>query len=324
MKLQQLRYIYEVARHKLNVSQTAEALFTSQPGISKQIRLLEDELGVQIFSRNGKHLAHITPAGARILEVATEILQLSKKIQDIASDFVCEDRGVLRIASTHTFSQYLLPSLVQRFTAKYPAVRLELHQGINGPMDTMLDHGDIDLVLFEEQDNVLSDKVIAPCFLWHHVLVVPKEHPLAAIQEITLDDMTQYPLMARVMSDGHKTIIEKTFKEHGVELELSIAATDSEILKSYVRMGLGIAIVARMAIKQEDLNDLAVIKIDHLFKPAMARIVFHRNFFFRKYVLDFVYMLAPHLDLPLLERLIKCRTEKDVFTLIPEESLPHR
>ncbi|MCO7223599.1 LysR substrate-binding domain-containing protein [Pleionea sp. CnH1-48] len=324
MKLQQLKYIYEVARHDLNVSQTAESLYTSQPGISKQIRLLEDELGVQVFTRSGKHLTNITPAGVRILEVTTEILQLTKKIQDIANDYVCEDKGILRIATTHTFSRYLLPSLVEVFTRQYPDVRLHLHQGLNSHVDHMLDHGEIDLVIFGEKEEWFSDKVMAPCFLWHQCLVVPNDHPLTRESSVTLEKIAGMPLLAKLATDGRVTAIEKIFRENGLEPDFVISASDSEILKSYVRMGMGVGIIARMAYNPEEDQDLTLIEVDHLFPPLRSRIAFHRNFFFRKYVLDFICMLAPHLDRDLIQKIMRCRSPNEVNGLIPDIVLPER
>ncbi len=324
MKLQQLKYIYEVARHDLNVSATAESLYTSQPGISKQIRLLEDELGVQVFTRSGKHLTNITPAGVRILEVTTEILQLTKKIQDIASDFVCEDKGIFRIATTHTFSRYLLPGIVESFTKKYPEVRLHLHQGINAHVDHMLDHGDIDLVIFGERDEWFNDKVQLPCFLWHQCIVVPREHPLAHDTNITLEKLANYPLLAKMIPDTKSSEVERVFKEAGLEADFVITATDSEILKSYVRMGMGVGLIARMAYNPDKDSDLKLINADHLFSPNKAKIVFHKNFFFRKYVLDFVCMLAPSMNEELLRKVTRCRSANEVNNLIPDSQLPER
>jgi LysR family cys regulon transcriptional activator len=324
MKLQQLKYIYEVARHDLNVSATAESLYTSQPGISKQIRLLEDELGVQIFTRSGKHLTNITPAGTRILEVTTEILQLTKKIQDIAADFVCEDKGLFRIATTHTFSRYLLPSIIESFTKKYPEVRLHLHQGINAHVDHMLDHGDVDLVIYGEQDVWFNDKVQVPCFLWHQCIVVPRDHPLAHETQITLEKLATFPLLAKLTPNGRVSDVEKIFREQGLEPDFVITATDSEILKSYIRMGMGVGLIARMAYNPDKDSDLKLINADHLFAPKRAKIVFHKNFFFRKYVIDFVRMLAPHMDEETLRKVARCRSANEMNNLISDSMLPER
>ncbi|MEE4244366.1 MAG: LysR substrate-binding domain-containing protein [Kangiellaceae bacterium] len=324
MKLQQLKYIYEVARHDLNVSATAESLYTSQPGISKQIRLLEDELGVQVFTRSGKHLTNITPAGVKILEVTTEILQLTKKIQDIASDFVSEEKGVFRIATTHTFSRYLLPQIVEAFTKQYPDVRLHIHQGINAHVDHMLEHGDIDLVIFGDRDEWYSDKVQLPCFLWHQCIVVPRDHPLTRDPNITLEKLVSYPLLAKLTPDAKPTDIQKKFKEHGLEPDFVITATDSEILKSYVRMGMGVGLIARMAYNPDQDKDLKLINADHLFTPLKAKIVFHKNFFFRKYVTDFIQMLAPFMDEDKLNKAARCRSGNELNNLFSQERLPER
>ncbi len=324
MKLQQLKYIYEVARHDLNVSATAESLYTSQPGISKQIRLLEDELGVQVFTRSGKHLTNITPAGARILEVTTEILQLTKKIQDIAADFVCEDKGIFRIATTHTFSRYLLPGIIESFTKKYPEVRLHLHQGINAHVDHMLDHGDVDLVIYGERDGWFNDKVQVPCFLWHQCIVVPREHPLAHDTQISLEKLASFPLLAKLTPNGKMSEVERVFREQGLEPDFVITATDSEILKSYVRMGMGVGLIARMAYSPDKDSDLKLINADHLFSPMRAKIVFHKNFFFRKYVTDFVSMLAPHMDEEMLRKVARCRSANEMNNLISNSMLPER
>ncbi len=324
MKLQQLKYIYEVARHDLNVSATAESLYTSQPGISKQIRLLEDELGVQVFTRSGKHLTNITPAGVKILEVTTEILQLTRKIQDIAQDFVCEDRGNFRIATTHTFSRYLLPSVIESFKKKYPDVRLHLHQGINAHIDHMLDHGDVDLVIYGDRDDWFADKVQVPSFHWHRCIIVPRNHPLSNDTNITLEKLVQYPLLAKLTPDGKMSSLEAVFKQAGLEPDFVITATDSEILKAYVRMGMGVGIIARMAFNSDFDSDLKLINADHLFTPGTANIVFHKNFCFRKYVVDFVRMVAPHVNEDLLYKVARCRSANETKALFSSTTLPER
>ena len=198
MKLQQLRYIWEVAQHDLNVSATAESLFTSQPGISKQIRMLEDELGVQIFARSGKHLTHVTPAGEVILQMAGEILAKSNGIKKAAQEFSQSDRGQLSIATTHTQARYALPSVIKQFIQQYPDVGLHMHQGTPMQIAEAAAKGQVDFAIATEAMHLFQDLIMMPCYRWNRCVLVPKDHPLTQCQPLTLADIAAYPLVTYV------------------------------------------------------------------------------------------------------------------------------
>ena len=195
MKLQQLRYIWEVARHDLNVSATAAALYTSQPGISKQIRMLEDELGVEVFARSGKHLTHITPAGQAILRIAGEILQQTESIRRVAQEFRDESRGELSIATTHTQARYALPPVIHQFTRLFPDVSLHMHQGTPMQISEMAANGSVDFAIATEALDLFSDLIMMPCYRWNRTVVVPEGHPLTKITPLTLEALAEFPIV---------------------------------------------------------------------------------------------------------------------------------
>src|SRR6056300_440484 len=195
MKLQQLRYIWEVAHHDLNVSATAQSLFTSQPGISKQIRLLEDELGVEVFARSGKHLTHVTPAGEVILELAGEILRKAESIKRVAQEFSNERSGTLSIATTHTQARYVLPGVIKEFIASYPDVSLQMQQGTPMQIAEMAAEGSVDFAIATEALELFSDLIMLPCFRWNRCIVVPRNHPLAQMDKLTLEAVAAHPIV---------------------------------------------------------------------------------------------------------------------------------
>ena len=194
MKLQQLRYIWEVAHHDLNVSATAQSLYTSQPGISKQIRLLEDELGVEVFSRSGKHLTRVTPAGEEILKTAGEILRKVESIKQVAQEFSNEKKGSLSIATTHTQARYALPNTIKTFIERYPDVSLHMHQGTPMQISELAADGTVDFAIATEALELFSDLIMMPCYKWDRAIIVPKDHALAQKSELTLEDVAAHKL----------------------------------------------------------------------------------------------------------------------------------
>ena len=193
MKLQQLRYIWEVAHHDLNVSATAQSLYTSQPGISKQIRLLEDELGVEVFARSGKHLTRITPAGEKIIETAGEILRKVESIKQVAQEFSDERKGSLSIATTHTQARYALPNIINQFISQYPEVSLHMHQGTPIQIAEMASDGTVDFAIATEALELFNDLVMMPCYRWNRCVLVPKDHPLTQVSELSLQGRCPLP-----------------------------------------------------------------------------------------------------------------------------------
>ena len=322
MKLQQIKYIFEVVRNNLNVSATAESLFTSQPGISKQIRLLEDELGVEIFVRSGKHLTNITPAGREILPIAENILKQVRTIQNIAASHLDQQKGRLNMASTHTFSRYFLPDIVEKYRQEYSAVAMHIYQG--GMLDTNqeLDEGRLDFALVHEGEESFDDKVQLPCFYWNRCVVVPESHPLAQSTGITFEQLAHYPLLTHTSSGGRTNRVESMFKENGFSPEIVFSATDCEVIKSYVRMGLGVGIIANMAYEEHLDNDLVRLPIDHIIPKSLVNVVFDRNLYFREYIFDFIESLAPQLSKDLILKAQQTKSANKIFKMFEQSLIP--
>ncbi len=295
MKLQQLRYIWEVAHHELNVSLTAQSLYTSQPGISKQIRLLEDELGVEIFSRSGKHLTRVTPAGQAILAIAGEILRKTESIKQVALEYTDQKRGHLAIATTHTQARYRLPAVIERFTKQYPDVALHMHQGTPQQIAEMASDGTVDFAIATEGMEHFSELIMLPCYHWNRSVVVPRNHPLAIRSKITLEDVAQFPIVTYVFGFTGRSKLDEAFKVRGLTPRVVFTATDADVIKTYVRLGMGIGIIAHMAYEPEVDKDLVAIDASHLFESSTTQIGFRKGTFLRGFMYDFMKTFAPHL-----------------------------
>lgn len=311
MKLQQLRYIWEVAQNKLNISHTADRLYTSQPGISKQIRLLEEELGVQIFSRSGKQLQQITPAGEKILAEASEILNKVETIARIAGEYKDEEQGSLSIATTHTQSRYVLPRIIQEFTQRYPKVSLHLHQGTPMQISQMAEDGTVDFAIATEALELFEGLIMLPCFHWNRSILVPKDHPLIDEKNLSLKAINQYPLITYLFGFTGRSKLDAAFEKQGLTPNVVVTAADADVIKTYVRSGMGVGIIASMAWEPERDEDLVALDASHLFAYSTTSIAYRRNTYLRKYMLDFIEMFAPHLS--------KTRIEQDIFHKNSEE-----
>ncbi|HMU89530.1 MAG: HTH-type transcriptional regulator CysB [Pseudomonadales bacterium] len=322
MKLQQLRYIWEVARHNLNVSQTAESLYTSQPGISKQIRALEDELGVEIFSRNGKHLTHVTPAGEAVLKVAGEILQRVESIRQLAQEFRDENKGSLSIATTHTQARYALPPTIQRFIARYPDVSLHMHQGTPMQIAEMAAEGKVDFAIATEALDLFDALLMMPCYRWNRSIVVPHGHPLTQLPRLTLEQVSRYPIVTYVFGFTGRSQLDDAFNAERLKPRVVFTATDADVIKTYVRLGFGIGIVASMAYDPLQDRDLVALDASALFEPSITRIGFRRGTFLRRYMYDFMQFFAPHLSRDLVDRAVACKSREEVEALFAQLVLP--
>ena len=237
MKLQQLRYIWEVAHHDLNVSATAQSLYTSQPGISKQIRLLEDELGVEVFSRSGKHLTRVTPAGEVIIRIAGEILRQVESVKQVAQEFSNERKGSLSIATTHTQARYALPAVIQNFRSDYPEVILHMNQGTPLQIAEMAADGSVDFGIATEGSDLFGDLVMMPCYEWNRSVVVPKGHPLIDVKPLTLEAVAAEPIVTYVFGFTGRSKLDDAFVERGLSPHVVFTATDTDVIKTYVRLG---------------------------------------------------------------------------------------
>jgi LysR family cys regulon transcriptional activator len=322
MKLQQLRYIWEVAHHDLNVSATAQSLFTSQPGISKQIRLLEDELGVEVFARSGKHLTRVTPAGEAILKTAGEILRKVETIKQAAQEFSDEKRGSLSIATTHTQARYALPPSIETFIDKYPEVSLHMHQGTPMQISELAADGTVDFAIATEALELFSDLLMMPCYRWNRCIVVPKDHPLARVSELTLEDVASYPIVTYVFGFTGRSKLDDAFYDHGLSPKVVFTAADADVIKTYVRLGLGIGIVAKMAFDEKTDSDLVALDASHLFASSVTKIGFRRGTFLRGYMFDFIKMFAPHLSKELVEKAYLCTSKNELEALFENIELP--
>jgi len=296
MKLQQLRYIWEVNRHNLNVSATAQSLFTSQPGISKQIRLLEDELGVEIFARSGKHLTRVTPAGQSIIDLAGQVLRLTDNIKQVAQEHSDERRGSLALATTHTQARYALPPIISEFTLKYPDVALHMQQGTPKQIAQMVSEGQADFAIATESLELFTDLVLLPCYRWNRCVLVPRDHPLATHQgPLTLEALSEHPIVTYVFGFTGRSQLDDAFKAKGLTPNVVLTAADADVIKTYVRLGMGVGIVAHMAVDESLDDDLVALEASHLFASSTTKIGIRRGTFMRGYMYDFLERFAPHL-----------------------------
>lgn len=324
MKLQQLRYIWEVAHHDLNVSATAQSLYTSQPGISKQIRLLEDELGVEIFARSGKHLTHITPVGESIIAQAGEILRKVDSIKQAAQEFRDERTGSLSIATTHTQARYALPEVIAAFIAKYPNVSLHMHQGSPVQIAELAADSEVDFAIATEGLDLFGDLVMLPCYNWNRSIVVPKDHPLTRVQTLTLADVAEHPIVTYVFGFTGRSKLDEAFTKQGLEPRVVFTATDADVIKTYVRLGLGIGIIADMAHSLEADPDLVALDASHLFSPSTTMIGCRKGTFLRGFMYDFMELFAPHLTRQRINDAFAADTRADVDKLFADVELPVR
>lgn len=322
MKLQQLRYIWEVAHHDLNVSATAQSLYTSQPGISKQIRLLEDELGVEVFARSGKHLTRVTPAGEAILKTAGEILRKVESIKQVAQEFCNEQKGSLSIATTHTQARYALPGPIKTFINRYPEVSLHMHQGTPMQISELAADGTVDFAIATEALELFSDLIMMPCYKWNRAIIVPKDHPLAQLSNITLEDVAVHPIVTYVFGFTGRSKLDEAFMERGLAPKVVFTAADADVIKTYVRLGLGIGIVAKMAHDPELDDDLVAIDASHLFEPSITKIGFRRGTFLRGFMYEFIELFAPHLTKEIVEEAYLRHTKLELDELFEHVELP--
>lgn len=323
MKLQQLRYILEVAKHDLNVSATALSLYTSQPGISKQIRLLEDELGVEVFARSGKHLTRITPAGEAILEISAEILLKIESIKKVSQEFSNERKGSLSIATTHTQARYALPPAITEFIKSYPDVSLHMQQGTPMQISEMAASGKVDFAIATEALSHFSDLIMMPCYRWNRSVVVPKDHPLAEVSELTLQDIAKYSIVTYVFGFTGRSKLDDAFAQQGLDPKVVFTAVDSDVIKAYVRLNLGVGIIASMAFDPKVDIDLVALDASHLFESSTTQIGFRKGTFLRGYMFEFINLFAPHLTPDTVRDVMECDNRMQIDEIFSNHSLPH-
>ncbi len=302
MNLHQFRFVQEAARRNLNLTETAKALHTSQPGVSKAIIELEEELGIEIFARHGKRLKRITEPGQHVLHSIELILREVNNLKKIGEQFSTQDSGTLSIATTHTQARYVLPLPVARLREKYPKVNISLHQGAPDQVAKMLLDDTAEIGIATESLSDYEDLVTLPCYEWQHVLVLPMDHPLASKPHLSLEDIASEPLVTYHPSFTGRSRIDQAFAAKKITPRIALEAIDSDVIKTYVRLGLGIGIVAEMAVKDDPVKDLAVRPLGGLLGMNVARVAFKRGAYLRQFVYQFAEMLSDRLTAPLVAR----------------------
>jgi len=302
MKVHQLKYIREVARQDLNVSTASEALHTSQPGVSKQIQLLEEELNLQIFKRNGKRLIGITEPGRAILKIAERILHEMENIRRVGEEFSLEDRGTLVIAATHTQARYRLPAAVKAFMQAYPNVHLSIHQGNPSQVAEQVMAGEADIGLATEAIATYDELVTLPCYRWNRAVVVPHDHPLVHALPLTLEKIAAYPVITYDFAFAGSSMVNRVFEAHGLTLDVALTAIDSDVIKTYVELGLGVGLLAKMAFNPERDRNLVMLDASHLFPESITRIGIRKDCYLRGYQYAFIEIIANHLTRDVVDR----------------------
>ena len=303
MNLHQFRFVQEAVRRNLNLTETAKALHTSQPGVSKAIIELEEELGVEIFARHGKRLKRVTEPGTHVLKSIDLILREVGNLRRIGEQYSKQDSGTLSIATTHTQARYVLPQPVARLREAFPKVNVSLHQGSPDQVAQMLLDEVAEIGIATESLVNYPDLITLPCYEWQHMLVLPTAHPLASKASITLQDLALEPLITYHPSFTGRTKIDQAFAAHRLEPRIALEAIDSDVIKTYVRLGLGVGIVAEMAIKDDGTNsDLLAIPAGHLFGLNVARVAFKRSAYLRNFVYTFAELVSSDLKRELIEK----------------------
>ena len=325
MKLQQLKYLIAIADNGLNITAAAETLYTSQPGVSKQLKLLEEELGMQLFTRKGKSLGGVTPAGERVIERARVIMQEVENIRSLASEYFAEDNGSLSIGTTHTQARYVLPEIIAEFRKRFPNISLNLHQGTSEQIADMVAANKIDFAIATGSRQLFADLLLVPSYRWDRSIIVPRGHPLTRLdRKITLHDLAEYPLVTYVFSFSGESSLKRAFAEQGLEPNVGFTARDADVIKTYVKMGLGVGIVASMAADCADRKELQVIDAEGLFPRSTTWIGYRRNAVLRRYMVDFIQLFAEHVTPQQLAELQRAGNQETVDELFRHADLPLR
>ena len=325
MKLQQLKYLLAIVDNGLNITAAADRLYTSQPGVSKQLKLLEEELGLQLFSRKGKSLDRVTRAGERVVTKARKVMDEVENIRRLAADFYQEEEGTLTIAATNTQARYVLPGIVRELRRHYPKVNLNLHQGTSDQMADLVARNDIDFAIATGANDLFGDLLQIPGYQWDRIVLVPNGHELTKIdRELTLQDLARHPLVSYVFSFDGETALKSTFAEQGLDANVVFTARDADVIKTYVLMGLGIGIVASMAYEPKDQKHLTPIKVNGLFPRSTTWLGFRRNTVLRCYMTDFIRLFAPHVDAEKIDKAARAASQQELDQLFTDTRLPVR
>jgi LysR family cys regulon transcriptional activator len=302
MNLHQFKFVQEAVRRGLNLTETAKALHTSQPGVSKAIIELEEELGVELFARHGKRIKRVTEPGQQVLKSIEIIMREVANLKRIGEQFSKQDTGTLSIATTHTQARYFLPEPVARLRHRFPKVQVVLHQGMPDQVARMLLDDVADVGLATESLTNYEELITLPCYEWQHVMVVPPQHPLASVERPTLQQLAAHPLVLYHATVTGRTRIDLAFARDRIKPTVALEAIDSDVIKTYVRLGLGVGIVAELAVKNDAASDLVSRPLGHLFGANFARVAFKRGAYLRHFVYAFAEMLSPNLNAGLIQK----------------------
>jgi LysR family cys regulon transcriptional activator len=325
MTLQQLRYLLAIADSGLNITAASERLYTSQPGISKQLKLLEQELKVQLFTRKGKSLAAITPAGQDVIARARKIMHEVQNIRSLASDLSGEEEGTLSIATTHTQARYVLPEIIRAFRERYPKINLELHQGTSEQIAELVANDAVDFAIATSSQNLFPGLVLLPCFHWDRIVLVPKDHELADKEgQLDLPMLANHPLVTYVFSLTGESSFKNAFAEHGLEPDVVFTARDADIIKTYVRMGIGVGVVAGLAYECDDEKDFVALSAEKLFPRCTTWLGFRRDSVLRGYMIEFISLVASHLTPELTQQAAALESQAEIDGLFKDIVLPVR
>jgi LysR family cys regulon transcriptional activator len=325
MTLIQLKYLLGVVDNGLNITAAADRLFTSQPGISKQLRQLEQEVGVQIFSRKGKALVGITPAGATIVDYARKIMRDVDNIRSVGQDLMAQQEGTLSIATTNTQARYVLPDVISQFHERFPNVNLELHHGTSEQIADLVAEGRVDFAIATDSQSLFPDLNLLPCYHWDRIVLTKRDHPLATSQqELSLRALAEYPLITYVFSSHRESSFLNAFAEQQLQPNVVFTARDADVIKTYVRMGMGVGVVAPMAILCEDLKDLNATCAKGLFPTVTTWIGVPRDRALRGYMLEFIALFAPNWPRKFIELAASAESQQVVDELAMKVDLPTR
>ena len=325
MKLQQLRCIVAMMQNNLNVSDTAASLYTSQPGVSKQIRALEDEIGAELFERSGRQIVAVTDAGKDIIPVAEKILASVQDIRNLGRQHADPNSGELRLATTHTQARYVLPSIIDTFGERYPRVNIHLHQGTPAQMASMVETGAVDFVIATEGQHLYDNLVMMPCSTWNRAVIVKPGHALYKLSQLgglTLEALASFPLVTYVFGFTGRSQLDKAFSARDLKPNVVLTATDADVIKTYVRSGLGVGIIARMAYEPAFDSDLKVLDASHLFDASTTHIGMRQYRALRLFMYDFIEQFAPHLTKDLVDTALASTSKNARQRLFEEITLP--
>lgn len=325
MKLQQLKYLLAIVDNGLNITAAADRLYTSQPGVSKQLKLLEEELGMQLFARRGKSLHRITHAGEQVIARARLIMAEVEQIRSLAANFYNQEEGTLTVAATNTQARYVLPEILRQLRQQYPKVTLNLHQGTAEQIAEMMTRNDVDFAVSSGSADCFGSLLRLPGYQWDRIVLVPNGHDLTKIDgQVTLNDLAKYPLVSYVFSFEGEHSLRNTFAAKDLNPNIVFTARDSDVIKSYVRMGIGVGVVAGMAYEPQDKSCLTAIPVKGLFPRSTAWVGIRRNMMLRCYMTDFLKLFAPQFNCEQIERVARASSQQEIDQLTKDAGLPLR